>query len=452
MLPQSLRSAEPASPAAQCRLFVAALATVVLIVSACSDRAVDSKTAAVPAPAASLPPPVSARYVKLEEVTELNGRPWASMAEFNLVDATGAALPRKDWIVSADSADASDAPRNAIDGDPRSHWHSRWDGEAPPPPHSFVVDLGASNKLSGFRYLPRQDKLSNGVIAQYRFYVSTDGVNWGKPVVEGNFADLGTPDAEKEVLFAKQSINHAPTVAALPAQANDLGQQVSLKVEANDEDGDPLRYSASGLPTGLGIAASSGIISGTPIVPGAYSASVTVKDNKGLATALNIAWSVAAPSSSPAAVSSSPGQGVRFVRLEQLTELNGGAWASMAEFNLIDAAGNNLPRTGWSARADSSDTSDAAANAIDGNPATLWHTHWDGDAPPPPHSFIVDLGAPMKIAGFRYLPRQDKPRNGTIAKYRFYVSADGLNWGQPVAEGDFTALGSPLAEKTVHLK
>ena len=43
-------------------------------------------------------------------------------------------------------------------------------------------------------------------------------------------------------------------------------------------------------------------------------------------------------------------------------------------------------------------------------------------------------------------------RNGTIARYRFYVSQDGVNWGRPVAEGDFSTLGPPTQDKTVLLK
>jgi hypothetical protein len=36
-----------------------------------------------------------------------------------------------------------------------------------------------------------------------------------------------------------------------------------------------------------------------------------------------------------------------------------------------------------------------------------------------------------------YLPRQDGSLDGTVAKYSFYVSADGVNWGNPVSSGTF---------------
>jgi hypothetical protein len=41
------------------------------------------------------------------------------------------------------------------------------------------------------------------------------------------------------------------------------------------------------------------------------------------------------------------------------------------------------------------------------------------------------------IDGFSYTPRQDGSANGRIGDYEFYVSADGTNWGTPVASGTF---------------
>ena len=50
------------------------------------------------------------------------------------------------------------------------------------------------------------------------------------------------------------------------------------------------------------------------------------------------------------------------------------------------------------------------------------------------------------LDGFRYLPRQDKDPNGTIAQYEFYASADRNNWGTAVASGTF---GADRGEKRV---
>ncbi len=78
-----------------------------------------------------------------------------------------------------------------------------------------------------------------------------------------------------------------------------------------------------------------------------------------------------------------------------------------------------------------------AANAVDGDPATFWHTQWQDDNPEPPHEIIIELSAPCKITGFTYLPRQDEQVNGTIRDYEFYVSDDGKDFGQPVKKGAF---------------
>jgi beta-galactosidase len=81
----------------------------------------------------------------------------------------------------------------------------------------------------------------------------------------------------------------------------------------------------------------------------------------------------------------------------------------------------------------------AAVNAIDGDPATIWHTQWQGGSPPHPHEIQLDLGQLMDVCALHYLPRQSGPLNGTVAGYEVYVSDDGQTWGEPVATGTFAA-------------
>lgn len=427
-----------------------ALLGAIFALSACDDGA----PAAVPAAASAASPRLAAprlvRYVKFEELSEWNGKPWAAVAELNLLDATGAPIDRQGWTATADSQASNDIPAHAIDGDPSSLWHTPWEnGSAPPPPHWLVIDMGRQARVSGFRYLPRQDKTVNGTFARYRFYVSNDGIDWGQAVASGDFTESGVAGREKTVVFAQQTVNHPPTVPAVPAQVSRFGEVVRLSVPASDPDGDPLTYSATGLPDGISLSPRDGRLSGTPIKPGNFAVDLTVSDNKGASTKVAFGWTV----KPPVIEGPPPGPGeTRFVKLEALSEINGKPWTSVAEFKLIDDKGAPLPSAAWAASADSADASDAASNAIDGNTATLWHSQWDGAAPPPPHSLIVDLGRPTRVAGFKYLPRQDGLGNGTIAKYRFYLSANGVDWGAPVAEGDFSTMGATAAEKTVRLK
>lgn len=88
------------------------------------------------------------------------------------------------------------------------------------------------------------------------------------------------------------------------------------------------------------------------------------------------------------------------------------------------------------ARVDSEATGYEGVKAIDGDPATAWHTPWGAGSPGFPHEIQLRLKTERPVAGLRYLPRQDVA-NGYIAKYEVYVSSDGQDWGQPVAKGKF---------------
>ena len=65
-----------------------------------------------------------------------------------------------------------------------------------------------------------------------------------------------------------------------------------------------------------------------------------------------------------------------------------------AEIDLLGGTDPPLPRTGWTAAADSQETAagnNAAANVLDGNTATIWHTHEHTAASPLPHTLTVDM-------------------------------------------------------------
>ncbi|MGY0230559.1 phosphocholine-specific phospholipase C [Longispora urticae] len=70
----------------------------------------------------------------------------------------------------------------------------------------------------------------------------------------------------------------------------------------------------------------------------------------------------------------------------------------------------------------------AAANAVDGNPATMWHTAWSAGNAPLPHELQLDLGSSRTVTGLTYLPRQDGGANGRIGQYEVATSANGSTW------------------------
>ncbi|MCH5179055.1 MAG: discoidin domain-containing protein, partial [Prevotellaceae bacterium] len=77
-----------------------------------------------------------------------------------------------------------------------------------------------------------------------------------------------------------------------------------------------------------------------------------------------------------------------------------------------------------------------AANLVDGNPSTFWHTMYSVTMANFPHWVDFDCLQQCTLTGFSYLPRQDSP-NGNIKDYEIFVSQDGTNWGEPIYKGSF---------------
>jgi serine protease len=75
-------------------------------------------------------------------------------------------------------------------------------------------------------------------------------------------------------------------------QTSTVGTPVSLQIQASDSGGATLTYSASGLPAGLSINSSSGLISGTPTTSGSSSTTVTATDTTGASGSATFTWTV----------------------------------------------------------------------------------------------------------------------------------------------------------------
>ncbi|WP_088052405.1 TIM-barrel domain-containing protein [Virgibacillus dakarensis] len=70
----------------------------------------------------------------------------------------------------------SDSAEHAIDGKKSTMWHTDWSGNDKLP-QSITLDLGGTHEISEVTYLPRQSG-TNGIITDYKLYVSTDGENF----------------------------------------------------------------------------------------------------------------------------------------------------------------------------------------------------------------------------------------------------------------------------------
>jgi len=98
----------------------------------------------------------------------------------------------------------------------------------------------------------------------------------------------------------------------------------------------------------------------------------------------------------------------------------------------------SFPKTKWKITYVDSEggRGNMAANLIDGNPATLWMTEQGKKRPPHPHEVQIDLGRKTPIQAIGLHPHL-RIRAGTPREYKVYVSADGKDWGDPVAAGKF---------------
>jgi hypothetical protein len=76
------------------------------------------------------------------------------------------------------------------------------------------------------------------------------------------------------------------------AQTTATGGSVNLQIQGEDTCTGTLSYSATGLPTGLSISSSTGVISGTASKAGSYSATVTGKDTTGPTGSATFTWTV----------------------------------------------------------------------------------------------------------------------------------------------------------------
>ncbi|HEX9047339.1 MAG TPA: beta-galactosidase [Verrucomicrobiae bacterium] len=121
--------------------------------------------------------PATGKFFCLEGLNALDGKPYAAVAELDLLDANGNAISHNGWTIayvdSEEHIGEDGAAENAIDGQTANFWHTEWKNAQPDYPHRLVLNLGQSQTISGFRYVPRQGSTS-GRIKDYRIYMGDD--------------------------------------------------------------------------------------------------------------------------------------------------------------------------------------------------------------------------------------------------------------------------------------
>ncbi|MFD3583475.1 putative Ig domain-containing protein [Streptomyces sp. NPDC058683] len=116
-------------------------------------------------------------------------------------------------------------------------------------------------------------------------YFCTAGTGYDGPT------GWGTPNGTA-AFTSGTSTGNTVTVTSPGSQSTVTGSSVSLQISASDSAGATLTYSASGLPTGLSISSSTGLISGTASTAGTYSTTVTATDSTGASGSASFTWTV----------------------------------------------------------------------------------------------------------------------------------------------------------------
>jgi O-glycosyl hydrolase len=125
------------------------------------------------------------------------------------------------------------------------------------------------------------------------------------------------------------------TVTNPGSQTGTVGTAASVQAQASDSGtGQTLSYSATGLPAGLSISASTGLISGTPTTAATSSVTVTAKDGTGASGTATFTWTIS---------SGSGGGGTCHVTYTKSSEWAGGFVVNVTIANTGTAAIN-----GWS--------------------------------------------------------------------------------------------------------
>jgi hypothetical protein len=123
-------------------------------------------------------------------------------------------IPQSGWTLlytdSEETQGEDGHATNAFDDSSSTIWHTQYTPTAPAHPHEIQIDTGATYALTGFRYLPRQDKDDHGMVAQYQFYASMDKANWGTAVASGTF---NSDRNEKRVMFTSKTARYIRFVA-----------------------------------------------------------------------------------------------------------------------------------------------------------------------------------------------------------------------------------------------
>ncbi len=126
---------------------------------------------------------------------------------------------------------------------------------------------------------------SNGSCAQAALCHA--GTGWDGPT------GLGTPNGV-DGFTSDDARANAVSMTNPGTRSGNVGRATRLQIKAHDSGAQALTFQATGLPAGLSINASSGLIKGTPITTSRRTVSVTAADATGATNSMTFTWTIAA--------------------------------------------------------------------------------------------------------------------------------------------------------------
>ena len=177
----------------------------------------------------------------------------------------------------------------------------------PGPQASLTGTAASSVTLSGTDSTSGQTLTYSATGLPAGLSISPAGVISGTPTTAGT-STVAVTAKDGNGAYATQSFvwtvspgtnAHIVTVTTPANQTSTVGAAASLQIGATDSaSGQTLTYAATGLPAGLSINSSTGLISGTPTTGGTSTVTVTVTDTTGASGSTSFTWTVGSSSGS----------------------------------------------------------------------------------------------------------------------------------------------------------
>jgi hypothetical protein len=182
-------------------------------------------------------------------------------------------------------------------------------------PGDRVSNVGDSAGLTLSASDPDGDAISWSVTGLPPGLVASGATISGTPTAAGTYTvavtvtDDGEPQLSGSTSFIwriEQPDAGGPVIDPIENRYDEIGDTIRFTATGTDPDGGPLTWSASGLPTGIGIDPVTGLVSGTVTRAGVFTVTITATDPTGNAARAGFLWTVTDPVPPPEAVDEPP--------------------------------------------------------------------------------------------------------------------------------------------------